>query len=136
MNAFILKIIAMITMLIDHVGAVFNLSDVLRCIGRTSFPLYALMVVDGCSHLRKDEKRLRKYMIFMIVMAIASLSFGIAAGRLAANASAALAKPSASAVIPKVRRSFVKICARTFARCATISSFTLSKSASHSRTFA
>ena len=72
MNAFILKIIAMITMLIDHVGAVFNLSDVLRCIGRTSFPLYALMVVDGCNHLREDEKRLRKYMIFMIVMAIVS----------------------------------------------------------------
>ena len=72
MSAFILKIIAMITMLIDHIGAVFELSDVLRCIGRIAFPLYGLMVVDGCMHLRSNEKRLRRYLIFMIIMAIIS----------------------------------------------------------------
>ena len=72
MSAYILKIIALITMTIDHIGAVFELHDAFRCIGRIAFPLYALMVVDGCEHLLKDEKRFKRYMIFMCIMAAIS----------------------------------------------------------------
>lgn len=48
-----LKILAMITMTIDHVGA-YLLPDVLwlRIVGRLAFPIYAFMIAEGCRHTR------------------------------------------------------------------------------------
>lgn len=48
MTAFILKLAAMITMLIDHTGYIFfGDRTILRCIGRFAFPLYAFMIAEG-----------------------------------------------------------------------------------------
>ena len=46
-NSFILKMIAIITMVIDHVGAVlFPMNMMFRYIGRISFPLFVFLLVE------------------------------------------------------------------------------------------
>lgn len=48
-----LKLIAVITMTIDHVGAyIFPNILWLRIIGRIAFPIYAYMIAEGCQHTR------------------------------------------------------------------------------------
>lgn len=62
-----LKIIAMISMVIDHVGLVFFSNiDIFRIIGRISFPIFAFMIAEGCAHT-KNRKR---YLGFIVIMAI------------------------------------------------------------------
>lgn len=69
MSAFTLKLIALITMIIDHVGAVF-FPDViwLRYIGRISMPIYAFLLSQGYRHTH-DFKR---YAIRMTIFAVMS----------------------------------------------------------------
>ena len=51
-----LKIIAMITMLMDHIGVnLFPSVTILRVIGRLSFPIFAYMIAEGCRYTR-DRK--------------------------------------------------------------------------------
>lgn len=48
-----LKLIAVITMTLDHIGLTFFSQQVLfRVIGRLAFPIYAYMIVEGCTHTR------------------------------------------------------------------------------------
>ena len=48
-----LKLIAAITMVIDHVGyLLFPKVVLLRIIGRLSFPIFAFMIAEGCKHTR------------------------------------------------------------------------------------
>lgn len=48
-----LKIIAAITMFIDHIGVVlFPHTEILRIIGRISFPIFAYMIAEGCHYTR------------------------------------------------------------------------------------
>ena len=48
-----LKLIAVITMTIDHVGAyLFPTVLWLRIVGRLAFPIYAYMIAEGCQHTR------------------------------------------------------------------------------------
>ena len=48
-----LKIIAMVTMVLDHVGvALFPGIPWLRILGRLAFPIYAFMIAEGCRHTR------------------------------------------------------------------------------------
>lgn len=55
-----LKIIAMLTMLVDHVGVYLLPQFVtLRCIGRISFPIFAYMIAQGCQFTRN---RIRYFM--------------------------------------------------------------------------
>jgi len=55
-----LKLIAIATMLIDHIGAVLqpegNIYILLRSVGRLAFPLFCFMIVEGFSHT-SDRKR-------------------------------------------------------------------------------
>lgn len=54
-----LKIIAMITMVIDHIGVYFFPSVTwLRIIGRISFPIYAYLIAEGCRYTRNRTKYL------------------------------------------------------------------------------
>lgn len=54
-----LKLIALITMTIDHVGMVlFPTNPLFRIIGRLAFPIYAYMIAEGCRYTRSFPKYL------------------------------------------------------------------------------
>ena len=58
LSASTLKIIACITMVIDHVGAyIFPDVEILRIIGRLSFPIFAYFIAEGCRYTRHKLKR-------------------------------------------------------------------------------
>ncbi len=57
-----LKLIALLAMVIDHVGYLLNVAD-MRLIGRISFPIYAYLIGKGCLLTKKPEKRVLKLLI-------------------------------------------------------------------------
>ncbi len=74
-----LKIIAIVTMVIDHIGQILY-PDLLflQIIGRLSFPIFAYLIVLGVESTKKP----RKYMVTLLVFALISqipyyLAFGI-----------------------------------------------------------
>ena len=54
-----LKMIALVCMTIDHIGA-YILTDciILRIIGRISFPIFAYMIAEGCTYTKNRKKYL------------------------------------------------------------------------------
>lgn len=77
MSVFMLKLIAMLTMLLDHVAAIFGWTGwdilplnvtVIRCIGRISFPIFAFFIVNGWKYTRNREK----YFLRLVMCAVAS----------------------------------------------------------------
>ena len=68
-NSFQLKWIAVITMIIDHTGAVLFPDDmVFRYIGRIAFPIFCFLLVEGFFHTRD----VRKYMLRLGLFALIS----------------------------------------------------------------
>ena len=81
-----LKLIAMLTMLIDHTAAVLvrymdvppitvlghavHLYTVMRVIGRLSFPIYAFLLVEGFLHTSSPRKYARDLLIFALISEI------------------------------------------------------------------
>lgn len=71
-----LKIIAMISMLIDHIGLVlFPKVTVLRYIGRLAFPLYAYMIAEGCRYTKNRKRYLGMIAAMAIVFQIVYFVF-------------------------------------------------------------
>lgn len=68
LNSFQLKIIAIITMLIDHVGAIFFPQYYgFRIIGRIAFPIFAFLLVEGYVHTSDIKKYLLRLGIFALI---------------------------------------------------------------------
>ena len=66
-----LKIIAMVTMLIDHIGAIlFPHIMIFRIIGRIAFPLFSYLLVTGFIHTRNINNYLVRLGIFAIISQI------------------------------------------------------------------
>jgi hypothetical protein len=64
-----LHIIAMATMLIDHLAKYVNYSNnLIVSLGRLAFPIFAFMIVEGYFHTRN----LRRYLLRMLIFAIVS----------------------------------------------------------------
>lgn len=70
-SAFTLKILAMITVLIDHIAYIFLSDgptmtyDVMRIIGRIAFVLFAFFISEGVFHSRNKDK----YLVLLLIMA-------------------------------------------------------------------
>ena len=63
----LLKLIAIVSMTIDHLGAaVFPQYRIMRIIGRFAFPLFAYCVAAGCVYTRN----IKKYALRMLLMAV------------------------------------------------------------------
>ena len=72
MSSLILKLIAMGTMLVDHIGLLFFPQHRwMRMIGRIAFPLYAFMIAEGFEHTEKTGHT-RKYIRRLAVLALIS----------------------------------------------------------------
>lgn len=68
MNSFVLKLIAMIAMIIDHVGIVlFKDYQIFRIIGRISFPIFCFLLVEGYYHTKNVYKYLGRLVLFAVI---------------------------------------------------------------------
>ena len=64
-----LKLIAMVTMTVDHIGMIYFPGQMLwRAIGRLAFPIYAFMIAEGCRHTRS----MKRYLLTMGLLAAVS----------------------------------------------------------------
>ena len=73
MTGFVLRIIAMVTMLLDHIG--WNFIDdpmILTWIGRIAFPCYAFLLAEWFFFVFKDKRRLIKHLSTLIILAVIS----------------------------------------------------------------
>ncbi len=60
-----LKVIAAVFMAADHIGAeLFPQLDILRIIGRLSFPIFAFFIYEGCKYTHSKPKYLAR--IFLL----------------------------------------------------------------------
>ena len=69
MTAFTLKIIALASMLIDHVG-VFGGPDFFRLIGRLAFPIFVYLLAEGFRHTKSPEQFLARLLAFAVISEI------------------------------------------------------------------
>lgn len=67
LDGFTLKMIAIVTMVIDHTGAIlFPYTNWYRMIGRLSFPIFAFFIAEGFAH----TGNILKYMLRMLFFAL------------------------------------------------------------------
>lgn len=70
-NSNILKIIAIITMLIDHIGAfLYPNIIILRVIGRISFPIFSFCIAEGLYYTKSISKYCLRLTMFAIISQI------------------------------------------------------------------
>ena len=76
MSAFVLKLIACVTMFIDHIGyAIFNGSSWFNYIGRLAFPIFAFQISEGYIHTRNIKNYLFRLFIFALISQIPFMLF-------------------------------------------------------------
>ena len=69
MNRNVLKIIAFVAMLIDHIGRVFFPENVIFCIiGRVSFPIFAFFIAEGYYYTRNKLR----YVVMLVACLVVS----------------------------------------------------------------
>ena len=77
MTVFILKIIAVISMLIDHIAYAFpdfvgNAYDFMRSLGRFAFPLYCFLIAEGYYHIKDKPEKVKQHFTRLIVLTFLS----------------------------------------------------------------
>lgn len=70
-TSFDLRVIAIMTMIIDHIGAVFFPSVMIyRIIGRISFPIFAFLIVEGSFHTTNIKAYMKRLLCFAVISEI------------------------------------------------------------------
>ncbi|MDR1668704.1 MAG: conjugal transfer protein TraX [Oscillospiraceae bacterium] len=73
MSSFALKMLAVVTMLIDHIGASLGsempiqLAVLCRTVGRVAMPLFCFMIAEGLFHTRNAKKYLLRLGLFALI---------------------------------------------------------------------
>ena len=76
MSSFVLKIIAIITMFIDHIGyAILGKFSFFNYIGRIAFPIFAFQISEGYSHTKSLKNYLLRLFVFAIISQIPFMLF-------------------------------------------------------------
>lgn len=76
MSSFVLKMIAIIAMVFDHVGyIIFNKFTFMNCIGRLAFPIFAFQIAKGYSHTKNLKRYFFRLFIFAIISQIPYMLF-------------------------------------------------------------
>lgn len=77
MSIFVLKMIAMITMVIDHIRYISPIldNDVTKAFGRVSFILFAYILTEGIWHTKNRQKYLQRMVLFAVVSQIPFMLF-------------------------------------------------------------
>lgn len=69
LNGFHLKLIAICTMFVDHLGHTLFPGDLwLRCVGRVAFPIFCFLIAEGCVYTHDR----RKYALRLLAFALLS----------------------------------------------------------------
>ena len=76
MSLFILKIIGIVTMFLDHYHYIVDGSEILNVIGRIAFPIFAFTLNEGYVHTRSLKKYLLRLFIFAVSIQMPSILFG------------------------------------------------------------
>lgn len=76
MNSFVLKLIACITMFIDHIGyIVFDGPSWFNYIGRLAFPIFAFQISEGYIHTKNIKNYLLRLLSFAIISTLPFILF-------------------------------------------------------------
>lgn len=68
LNSMHLKLIALITMMIDHTGAIFfRGQSTYRVIGRLAFPIYCFLLVEGFFHTKNKARYAGRLFLFALI---------------------------------------------------------------------
>lgn len=66
-----LKLIAMLSMLFDHIGVIlFPACEWLRIVGRLSYPIFAYMIAEGCRHTRNRPRYFAQLAVLAVLCQI------------------------------------------------------------------
>ena len=77
MSSFVIKIIACITMLLDHIkysSPVFE-NFATEYLGRLSFPLFAFLIAEGYTHTKNLKKYYKRLFVFGLLSQIPFMLF-------------------------------------------------------------
>lgn len=81
MSSLTLKIIACVTMLIDHVGYLFFPEHIIfRIIGRIAFPIFAFLIAEGFLRTKDSQEYLKRILLFAVISQVPFLFFENLAG--------------------------------------------------------
>ena len=73
-----LKLIAAVSMLLDHIGLLFfPFNGIFRIFGRLALPIFAFMIAEGCAHTRST---LRYFLHVLILAVVCQTAYTVAMG--------------------------------------------------------